>query len=199
MKKLLIVLFSVFAMANANAAVLSFDDLNLTSDYQAMPDLNYGGFTWDSRWFAGNTSTHANYANSATSGTQYLSNGDNVNNLTVSAATAFDFDGAWFGAPGGQVSHPNPAEWINITAYDSLNNLIGSTGQISLTNLMTFVAAGFQNVSSLVISRGNGWFTMDDFTYDGNVSAVPVPAALFLFAPALLGFLGLRRKATTVA
>lgn len=30
---------------------------------------------------------------------------------------------------------------------------------------------------------------------DSNVSAVPVPAAAFLFAPALLGFLGLRRKA----
>ncbi|MDQ7072296.1 MAG: hypothetical protein Q9N32_00340 [Gammaproteobacteria bacterium] len=28
-------------------------------------------------------------------------------------------------------------------------------------------------------------------------SAVPVPAALFLFAPALLGFLGFRRKITT--
>ncbi len=27
-----------------------------------------------------------------------------------------------------------------------------------------------------------------------NVSAVPVPAALFMFAPALLGFMGLRRK-----
>ena len=39
---------------------------------------------------------------------------------------------------------------------------------------------------------------------DGNTStltvqAVPVPAALFLFAPALLGFLGLRRKATLAA
>ncbi|PHS31862.1 MAG: hypothetical protein COA95_05085 [Methylophaga sp.] len=33
-----------------------------------------------------------------------------------------------------------------------------------------------------------------------TVSAVPVPAALFLFAPALLGFLGLRRKvSSTVA
>tara|TARA_R110001583_G_scaffold41891_1_gene133121 strand:- start:15106 stop:15675 length:570 start_codon:yes stop_codon:yes gene_type:complete len=30
--------------------------------------------------------------------------------------------------------------------------------------------------------------------FGNNVSAVPVPAALFLFAPALLGFLGLRRK-----
>ena len=32
-----------------------------------------------------------------------------------------------------------------------------------------------------------------------KVNAVPVPAALFLFAPALLGFLGLRRKATLAA
>ena len=32
-----------------------------------------------------------------------------------------------------------------------------------------------------------------------QVSSVPVPAALFLFAPALLGFFGLRRKATTSA
>ena len=32
-----------------------------------------------------------------------------------------------------------------------------------------------------------------------GVSAVPVPAALFLFAPALLGFLGLRRKTAVAA
>lgn len=32
-----------------------------------------------------------------------------------------------------------------------------------------------------------------------SVSAVPIPAAAFLFAPALLGFMGLRRKATNLA
>ena len=32
-----------------------------------------------------------------------------------------------------------------------------------------------------------------------NVSAVPVPAALWLFAPALLGFFGLRRKSSSQA
>jgi len=31
-----------------------------------------------------------------------------------------------------------------------------------------------------------------------SISAVPVPAALFLFAPALLGLLGLRRKASAL-
>jgi hypothetical protein len=39
----------------------------------------------------------------------------------------------------------------------------------------------------------------DDFYITGmQVSAVPVPAAAFLFAPALLGFMGLRRKAAKV-
>ncbi len=36
---------------------------------------------------------------------------------------------------------------------------------------------------------------VDDFYINTmNVSAVPIPAALFLFAPALLGFIGLRRR-----
>lgn len=43
-------------------------------------------------------------------------------------------------------------------------------------------------------------YTLDDLRYGlHNPSAVPVPAALFLFAPALLGFFGLRRKATLAA
>lgn len=38
-------------------------------------------------------------------------------------------------------------------------------------------------------------FKLDNLRYGlHNPAAVPVPAALFLFAPALLGFLGLRRK-----
>ena len=35
--------------------------------------------------------------------------------------------------------------------------------------------------------------------YDLSINAVPVPAALFLFAPALLGFFGLRRKMQAAA
>jgi len=37
------------------------------------------------------------------------------------------------------------------------------------------------------------WLTFLDWT-SSKVSEVPVPAVLFMFAPALLGFLGLRRK-----
>jgi hypothetical protein len=41
--------------------------------------------------------------------------------------------------------------------------------------------------------------TSSGLEYDVSVNAVPVPAALLLFAPALLGFFGLRRKAAVAA
>ena len=53
----------------------------------------------------------------------------------------------------------------------------------------------FLKKGSLVIGFGDA---AGDGDYDDlivGVSAVPVPAAAFLFAPALLGFMGLRRKA----
>ncbi|MFW5426946.1 MAG: hypothetical protein ACKE8R_06815 [Methylophagaceae bacterium] len=49
------------------------------------------------------------------------------------------------------------------------------------------VAGNFLRLHMLVSEPGD-WIRVL------TVSAVPVPAALFLFAPALLGFLGLRRK-----
>jgi len=41
--------------------------------------------------------------------------------------------------------------------------------------------------------------TTGQTSYDVDINEVPVPAALFLFAPALLGFFGLRRKAAIAA
>lgn len=43
-------------------------------------------------------------------------------------------------------------------------------------------------------SSGEGYFELV-YVRGGNLNAVPIPAAAFLFAPALLGFMGLRRKA----
>jgi hypothetical protein len=39
----------------------------------------------------------------------------------------------------------------------------------------------------------------DELKYDVSVSAVPIPAALFLFGPALLGLLGMRLRAKSNA
>jgi len=49
------------------------------------------------------------------------------------------------------------------------------------------------NTSSAVDYKGSVTHLSGTITFN-EVSAVPVPAALFMFAPALLGFFGLRRK-----
>jgi hypothetical protein len=48
------------------------------------------------------------------------------------------------------------------------------------------------NITDVSATRGGGLSNYR--TYDSGVSEVPIPAAAFLFAPALLGFMGLRRK-----
>ncbi|MAX52576.1 MAG: hypothetical protein CMH22_11400 [Methylophaga sp.] len=64
------------------------------------------------------------------------------------------------------------------------------TGDFSFT---AFLTAGVVYGLDIIDASSN------ILKYDVSVSAVPVPAALFLFAPALLGFLGLRRKSAVAA
>jgi len=61
-------------------------------------------------------------------------------------------------------------------------------------------------VTTILLTQGDHIFSIANAmtgSLGGNirlsVSAVPIPAALFLFAPALLGFFGLRRKAAVAA
>jgi len=55
---------------------------------------------------------------------------------------------------------------------------------------------GWSNVGSTDLFSAHG--IHNDITWllvsDSNLIATPVPAALFMFAPALLGFFGFRRK-----
>lgn len=79
---------------------------------------------------------------------------------------------------------------INILGQNFIFGSKGS-GFFGLTSTILFSDALIGD------SEGNGgaltYAKLDNFQY--SVSAVPVPAAAFLFAPALLGFMGLRRKA----
>ncbi len=73
------------------------------------------------------------------------------------------------------------------------NQGVDQNGVVSEANSLAF--ASFLNAEGVDTERfnfANSSIATIELT---NVSAVPVPAAAFLFAPALLGFMGLRRKA----
>ncbi|EGL53115.1 MULTISPECIES: hypothetical protein [Methylophaga] len=70
--------------------------------------------------------------------------------------------------------------------YENLYNITGSFV------FSAFITAGVYAIDIFGANSGR-------LEYSLSVSAVPVPAALFLFAPALLGFLGLRRKTAVAA
>jgi hypothetical protein len=69
------------------------------------------------------------------------------------------------------------------------------------TNALSFLANSslVLEAGTIIVGFGDG---LGDSDFDDLILAlkpVPVPAALFLFAPALLGFFGLRRKASVTA
>jgi hypothetical protein len=82
-----------------------------------------------------------------------------------------------------QISGPSGG-YVGNTQYFNI------TGDFSFT---AFLTAGLYYAVDIIDATSN------ILKYDVSVSAVPVPAALFLFAPALLGLLGMRRKTAVAA
>ena len=80
--------------------------------------------------------------------------------------------------------------------------LVGAAGSTipdsfdAFNAFILFAGAGDLTDEELLALNFTGYDSIGSFTLT-NVSEVPVPAAAFLFGPALLGFLGLRRKAKT--
>lgn len=69
--------------------------------------------------------------------------------------------------------------------------LSGIVGNESMGSFLALASESYRIVIRSAAQKTYNW--------TASVSEVPVPAALFLFAPALLGFLGLRRKASLAA
>ncbi|PHS29814.1 MAG: hypothetical protein COA95_11040 [Methylophaga sp.] len=87
--------------------------------------------------------------------------------------------------------HPTgPTSFFEV--FSGMTSILSLTGTAAtgLFSTSLFVDAGTYLIS-VFSEGGTGGY---NFTV-----ATPIPAALFLFAPALLGFLGLRRKATLAA
>ncbi len=192
MKKILCALIAGASLALAGAAhagVVGFDDVVTGGEFASLSELNpYAGLDWSEDWYAGDSSLDG-YANGAHSGANFVVNGFGNDNMSISSATAFNFDGAWFAAPAGA---GDLAGWINISAYDALNQLIGTTGNVDIGTASLWIAGGFSNVARLTIASDGGWYAMDDFTISG-AATVPVPATPLVLGIGLLA-LGLSRR-----
>lgn len=197
MKKTLFALIAsatVLLAGAAQAGVTTFDELAPAGDYIGLNDISpYSGLTWSADWFAGDN-TIDGYANAAHSGANFAVNGFGSDAVTVSSATGFNFGGAWFATPDGV---GDKASWINISAYDSLNQLIGSTGNVAIGDSYSWVGAAFSNVSWLSITRDSGWYVMDDFTTSASASGsadVPEPATPLILAVGAVALMAARRR-----
>jgi hypothetical protein len=201
MKKTLFALIasaSLMLAGAANAGVIGFEDVATDGDFASLSDINpYAGLTFSDEWYAGDTGIDG-YGNAAHGGTHYAINGHFDEGSTISSATPFNFAGAWFVAP---VGTADQAGWIDITAYDASNNVIGTTGQVNIGTNYVWVAAPFNNVSSLTITRDTGWYAMDDFTTVASAPAngeVPEPATPLMLGAGAFGLIlsrARRRKA----
>ena len=115
-------------------------------------------------------------------------------NTSASTTAAWEFDGKILGImsdTGGNLMEASDpllayANYFTNTGGSSAFNLAGFESNDSYSGLGT----NFLTVISNVREPGD-WIRVV------TVSEVPVPAALWLFAPALMGFLGLRRKSKT--
>jgi hypothetical protein len=195
MKKTLFALIAsatLLLAGGAHAGVTNFDELAAGGDFSSLNDISpYAGLNWSGDWFAGDN-TIDGYANAAHSGTNFAVNGFGSDAVTVGSATGFNFTGAWFATPAGGA---DKASWINISAYDAANQLIGTTGNIAIGASYLWVDAAFSNVSSLSIIRDSGWYVMDDFTTSTGASAdVPEPASALILGIGALALVAARRR-----
>ena len=176
----------------AHAGVTNFDDLATDGDFTSLNDISpYSALSWSADWYAGDN-TIGGYDNAAHSGKNFAVNGFGSDGASVSSATAFNFSGAWFATPAGGAEK---ASWINISAYDSLNHLIGSTGNVTIGDAYSWVGAAFTNVSRLSITRDGGWYVMDDFTTSAaTATAVPEPGTGLMLGIGLLTLVMVGRR-----
>lgn len=180
---------SLMLAGTAHAGVIDFDDVNTGGDFASLSELSpYAGLSWGADWFAGDTGIDG-FAGSARSGANFAINGFGENMISISSAVAFNFAGAWFATPAGVA---DKASWIKVSAYDALDQLIGSTGNVAIGNDYQWVAAGLSNVSRLSIERDSGWYVMDDLEISA-ATPVPLPETPLTLAIGALA-LGLSRR-----
>lgn len=168
----------------ASSNVLNFDDL---IGGPAFFLQNYQGFQFGTNnvattaWFYTDLTSAPYVPHSATHyiATDFQLYNGGLTNPTqpISRATPFVFNGAYF-------SGGDP---IAYQLFDG-NTLVYTSGASApLTSTSTFIASGYSgSVTGVVIVGHQGYYALDDFTYNEVTAAVPEPETLPLLATGLL-------------
>ena len=195
MNKILLGMLCIFA-TSVNATLLTFDDIAGENIQNSVGNLDntYNGFnfsyTLDSLDLV---DSHWNYgAHSGEFG--ILNNYGGVGIVTEATGADFTFDGLWakkwYTAP---ESGGTDSVFGTLSGYND-GSLVWEVAT-SLNGSYEFYDAQLGLIDELRLGFG-GIFLVDDLALN-EVSAVPVPAAAWLFGSALLGFFGFsRRKAS---
>tara|TARA_R110002111_G_scaffold221901_1_gene284095 strand:+ start:549 stop:1142 length:594 start_codon:yes stop_codon:yes gene_type:complete len=195
MKKLFAAAAFAFSLP-IHAAVVDFEDLGVASGGQLNPADNAvitsGGFDFVNGPTSAISDMH--FPNDGFAGigstTELVTHGDLL--MTKNGGGTFSLNSFDFGS------------WLLEVPSFTVNGLLSGGGMVSQsfnldgdeTTFETFfLNPSFTNLVSAnwLMSSGNQkTFNIDNIKAD--INAVPLPAAVWLFGPALLGFLGLRRK-----
>lgn len=199
MKKVLFICL-LFTNVAVNAAVIDFEDLGVVSggQYNSLDHevITSGGYDFVNGPSSTFPDLHFPNDNPRTfeSSTELLSHGDVI--MSRSGGGSFSLDSFDFGAIFGEVATFSVV--ANLLGGGSATEIFYLDGDSTTSEFFT-LNASFNNIVSaewLMVGGVGGLFNLDNISVSNeSVSAVPVPAALFMFAPALLGFFGLRRKA----
>lgn len=182
----------VAALPAAQADVLNFDDLNSFGFFSA-PYQGFSFGTLDSKtgaWLYDNVSTAPFVSKSplshvATDFHLYTPGNLWEDAQAITSPVDFKFDGAWF-------SGYNKVKF-KLYLNGGLVFTSGESAELSATP--AFLASGYTGlVDAVVVSGEQGYYAMDDFTY--NTAVVPEPSTYALMALGLcaVGFVANRRR-----
>lgn len=213
--KLSVVLAALTLSLNALAAPveLDFEGISTHPTNERLNDAapNYGGFNWNPNFYLVNENhfqTASNNSYDFPSGDYGVYNASGMlTTLIISRDQEFDFLSAYFSAWGSNDSvddYSSPR--VTVFGYDASYALVGSKSLDLSTTGFDLMTADLFGVTRLEIVAeegrafpGVGYWIMDNFKYQ-EVSAVPLPAAAWLFSSSLVGlFVARRRQPQSIA
>jgi len=188
------IILSVFTLSANGAAITSDTDAALSGatieTFDSIAQGEYLSLSVPGATISSNMTVSSSYM-------QYGKTGNNLQNTNGSPSSfsiTFDNTVSAFGIWGGAYNN----SWT-FSAYDSSNNLIESLNTSISCCSSTFFGMANLGMKSVTLSGFGDWVAFDDLTFKPEVSAVPVPAAVWLMGSGLLGLMGFNRKAKKLA